>query len=126
MDDPGATRRKPPVQPTASAKRRQCSNRDRYLFEDFTFDQPTKGNGMDFAGLPPEINSSRMYTGPGATPMLAASAGWDALAAELHIAAGGYQSVIAQLTGQSWIGPSSMSMAAAVTPYLIWMRATAA
>ncbi|OBA84547.1 hypothetical protein A9W99_01440 [Mycobacterium sp. 1164966.3] len=81
---------------------------------------------MDFAGLPPEINSGRMYMGPGAAPMLAASAGWDALAAELHTAAGGYQSVITQLTGQSWIGPSSMSMAAAVTPYLIWMRATAA
>ena len=48
---------------------------------------------MDFAGLPPEINSSRMYMGPGAAPMLAASAGWDALAAELHTAAGGYQSV---------------------------------
>ncbi|OBF86749.1 hypothetical protein A5791_20240 [Mycobacterium sp. 852002-51163_SCH5372311] len=80
---------------------------------------------MDFAGLPPEINSSRMYTGPGAAPMLAASAGWDALAAELHTAAGGYQSVMTRLTGQSWIGPSSMSMAAAVTPYLVWMRATA-
>jgi len=81
---------------------------------------------MDFAGLPPEINSSRMYMGPGAAPMLAASAGWDALAAELHTAASGYHSVIAQLTDQSWMGPSSLSMAAAATPYLIWMRATAA
>lgn len=30
---------------------------------------------MDFAILPPEINSGRMYSGPGAGPMLATTAG---------------------------------------------------
>jgi PPE-repeat protein len=38
---------------------------------------------MDFGMLPPEINSARMYTGPGVGPMLAAAAAWDGLAAQL-------------------------------------------
>jgi PPE-repeat protein len=81
---------------------------------------------MDFGALPPEINSGRMYLGPGAGSLLAASAGWESLAVELADAAGGYKSVIAGLTDESWLGPTSMSMAAAVTPYLSWMTATAA
>jgi PPE-repeat protein len=67
-----------------------------------------------------------MYTGPGPATLLAASAGWDSLAAELHATAAGYQSVITSLTDESWTGPSSMSMAGAVAPYLVWMTATAA
>lgn len=57
--------------------------------------------------------------------MLTAAAAWDALAADLQAAAGGYQSAIADLT-QSWTGPSLMAMVGAVTPFLSWMRATAA
>ena len=81
---------------------------------------------MDFGALPPEINSGRMYLGPGPATLLAASAGWESLAAELTDAASGYQSVIASLTDESWLGPTSRSMAAAVTPYISWMTATAA
>ena len=66
---------------------------------------------MDFTLLPPEINSARMYVGPGSGPMLAAAAAWDGLAADLHSTAGSYQSVIAGLTAGQWMGPSSMSMA---------------
>ncbi len=80
---------------------------------------------MDFGALPPEINSGRMYSGPGAATMLAAGAGWESLASELNAAAGVYQSVIARLTDESWLGPTSISMAAAVTPYVSWMTATA-
>lgn len=80
---------------------------------------------MDFGALPPEINSGRMYLGAGAGTLLAASAAWDGLAAELHAVYGGYQSVVWGLTDESWIGPSSMAMTAAVAPYLVWMRATA-
>ncbi|ORW70443.1 PPE family protein [Mycobacterium saskatchewanense] len=79
---------------------------------------------MDFGALPPEVNSGRMYMGPGPATMLAASAGWESLAAELSTAAGGYQSAITELT-QEWQGPTSMSMAAAVAPYVVWMRVTA-
>jgi PPE-repeat protein len=81
---------------------------------------------MDFGALPPEINSGRMYLGPGPGTLLAASAGWESLAGELTDAASGYQSVIASLTDESWLGPTSISMAAAVTPYISWMTATAA
>ncbi|SPM31035.1 PPE family protein [Mycobacterium terramassiliense] len=81
---------------------------------------------MDFGALPPEINSGRMYLGPGPGTLLTASAGWESLAAELTDAASGYQSVIASLTDESWLGPTSLSMAAAVTPYISWMTGTAA
>lgn len=80
---------------------------------------------MDFGALPPEINSGRMYLGPGPGTLLAAAAAWEALAAELTDAAGAYQTVIAGLTDESWSGPASMSMAAAVMPYIAWMTATA-
>jgi PPE-repeat protein len=80
---------------------------------------------MDFGALMPEINSARMYAGPGSGPMLAAAAGWAALAAELRSAASFYQSVIEELAN-GWLGPSSMAMAAAATPYAAWLSATAA
>ena len=35
---------------------------------------------MDFGALPPEVNSGRMYAGPGSGPMVAAAAGWGELA----------------------------------------------
>jgi PPE-repeat protein len=81
---------------------------------------------MDFGMLPPEINSGRMYAGPGSGPMLAAAAAWDGLAGELHATAASYGSVISGLTGGPWLGPASASMAAAAAPYLEWMTTTAA
>ncbi|AYE98839.1 hypothetical protein C0J29_15365 [Mycobacterium paragordonae] len=80
---------------------------------------------LDFGALPPEINSGRIYTGPGSGPMLAAAAGWDGLAAEMDTAATGYSSVITELTGSPWVGPASQSMVAAAAPYVAWMTATA-
>ena len=68
----------------------------------------------------------RMHSGAGPATLLAAAAGWDRLAGELHTAAGVYQSVISALTDGSWTGASSTSVVAAVTPYLTWMRSTAA
>ena len=35
---------------------------------------------LDFAMLPPEINSARMYSGPGSGPMIAAASAWKSLA----------------------------------------------
>ena len=49
---------------------------------------------FDFGALPPEINSGRMYSGPGSGPMMAAASAWDSVAAELDTAATGYNSVI--------------------------------
>jgi PPE-repeat protein len=81
---------------------------------------------MDFAALPPEINSGLMYTGPGSAPMMAAAASWDDLAVEMYSAASNYGSVIANLTDGPWRGTASASMAAAAAPYVSWMSATAA
>jgi PPE-repeat protein len=81
---------------------------------------------MDFAALPPEINSARMYAGAGPGPMLAAAAAWDGLASELGSTASSYQSVVEGLTSGAWQGPSSTSMAAAAAPYVAWMNTTAA
>jgi PPE-repeat protein len=81
---------------------------------------------FDFGALPPEINSGRMYVGPGAGPMLAAAAAWDELAAELQSTAASYGSTIEGLTVGPWTGPSSIAMAAAAAPYVTWMNATSA
>lgn len=81
---------------------------------------------MDFGVLPPEINSARMYSGPGSVPMWGAASAWDALATELYSAATSYQSVVSRLTGGPWLGPASASMAAAAAPYVTWTRTTAA
>lgn len=50
---------------------------------------------IDFGMFPPEVNSGRMYAGPGSDPMLAAAAAWD------------------------------VAMAAAAAPYTAWISATA-
>ena len=42
---------------------------------------------FDFGALPPEINSGRIYAGPGSESMMVAAAAWDGLAAELSAAA---------------------------------------
>ena len=81
---------------------------------------------IDFAMLPPEINSARMYSGPGAGSLLGASAAWSQLATEMRSAAASYSSIISGLTSGSWLGPSSASMAAAAAPYATWMNTTAA
>ncbi|GFG72100.1 PPE family protein, SVP subgroup [Mycolicibacter senuensis] len=81
---------------------------------------------MNYAALPPEVNSLRIYTGPGSTPMRAAAAAWGALSAELHAAVTSYESVIAELTGQLWRGPASVALTQAAARYASWMAATAA
>jgi PPE-repeat protein len=80
---------------------------------------------MDFAILPPEVNSGRMYDGPGSGPMLAAAAAWDQLATEMHAAAASYGSVISELSAGPWLGAAAASMTSAAGPYVTWMRSTA-
>jgi PPE-repeat protein len=79
---------------------------------------------LDFAALPPEINSGRMYAGPGPGSMLAAATAWQSLADELSSVATSYGSVLATLTSGPWTGASSTSMAAAAAPYVAWLSAT--
>ena len=80
---------------------------------------------MSFMMFPPELNSSLMYSGAGSGPLMAAASAWDEVAADLESAAASYQSVLAQLTGTSWLGPTSARMAAATAPYVDWLAGTA-
>jgi PPE-repeat protein len=80
---------------------------------------------FDFAALPPEINSGRIYAGPGSAPLIAAATAWDALASELQTTAASYASTIGELT-TSWQGPSSTAAASAAAPYTAWLSNTAA
>jgi PPE-repeat protein len=82
-------------------------------------------NALDFGALPPEINSARMYSGPGSGWMHAAAAAWESSAAELYSTATSYSSEISGLAGQ-WLGPSSTAMAAAAAPFAQWLSTTAA
>jgi PPE-repeat protein len=80
---------------------------------------------VDFAQLPPEINSGLMYSGPGSGPMLAAAAAWEGLAAELETTASSYAALITGLTDGPWQGASAASMAAAAMPQVAWLNGTA-
>ena len=81
---------------------------------------------VDFGALPPEINSARMYMGPGSSSFQVAASAWNGLAAELQSAAQGYETTITQLASDEWNGPASAAMASAAQPYVTWMQETAA
>ncbi len=70
---------------------------------------------MNFATLPPEINSGRMYAGPGAGSITEAVAAWTRLATRLHTAVAEYRAVT-----------SPLPRARAAAPYINWLSATAA
>jgi hypothetical protein len=79
---------------------------------------------FDFGLLPPEINSTRMYSGPGPESLVAAAAAWDSLAADLGHTASAYQTIIDGLDS-AWQGPSASTMTAAVAPYIAWVTTSA-
>ena len=81
---------------------------------------------MDYGLLAPEINSGRMYAGPGVGSFVAAAAAWGELAADLQSTAVSYRAVINGLTSGPWLGPTSVALVAAVTPYLVWLESSAA
>jgi PPE-repeat protein len=81
---------------------------------------------VDFGALPPEINSARMYMGPGSSSLQTAASAWNGIAAELQSAAQGYETVITQLASDTWNGPASAAMTSAAQPYVTWMQETAA
>jgi PPE-repeat protein len=81
---------------------------------------------FDFGAFPPEVNSAKMYAGPGSASMLSAAAAWNGLASELRSQAAAYNSVVSNLTSEGWQGRASLAMAAAAAPYTAWMNTTAA
>jgi PPE-repeat protein len=78
---------------------------------------------VDFATLPPEINSGLMYSGPGAGSMGEAATAWGQLAARLCAAAADYRAVLATVVAGHG-GPTAMTEAAA--SYIDWVDAVAA
>jgi PPE-repeat protein len=80
---------------------------------------------FDFALLPPEVNSAKMYTGAGSRSLLVAASAWKSLAAELRSTALSYAAVLTALTEEEWHGPASAAMAAAALPYVAWLDTTA-
>lgn len=80
---------------------------------------------MDFGTLPPESNSGRMHTGPGAGSMMDAAKAWGVLGAQLSDMALTYRAAISELDS----GPESASATAinqAFAAYVAWLEATAA
>jgi PPE-repeat protein len=72
---------------------------------------------MNFATLPPEINSGRMYEGPGSGSMTEAATAWQRLATRLCTAAADYHAVTSKLAA---------AMTEAAAPYIEWLTAAAA
>ena len=80
---------------------------------------------MDYAAMPPEVNSARMYSGPGSASLMAAATAWNQLADGLDKTADGFRSVTTRLTG-GWQGHAAIAMTQAAVPYLGWLHAAAA
>ena len=79
---------------------------------------------FDFAARPPEVNSTLIYSGAGAGPMMAAATSFSSLSSELSTNAAAYESVISGLTGAEWQGPSASAMAAAAQQNIEWLQTT--
>ncbi len=80
---------------------------------------------MDFETLPPEINSGRMYCGPGPGSIMAAATAWGQLADRLYDTAANYRAVTSKLV-RGPQAPAAIAMTQAAAPYIGWLNATAA
>lgn len=79
---------------------------------------------MDFSAIPPEINSSLIYAGPGPSALIEAGQAWQTLSADLEASAVQYRTVLAGVAA-AWQGPSATAMTTAAQPYIAWMEQTA-
>jgi PPE-repeat protein len=81
---------------------------------------------MEYAGMPPEVASGLVYTGPQSAPLAEAAAAWQALAADLGATATAMQTAVANLVGASWTGPTSVTMGGAGEQHVQWLVQAAA
>ncbi|CAM4305514.1 putative PPE family protein PPE29 [Mycobacterium basiliense] len=75
--------------------------------------------------LPPEVNSGRMYAGPGSSSLLDAAVAWEGLAEVLDRVAASYRSVVAELAIDSWLGPAAAAMSAVAAHCIGWLSSAA-
>jgi PPE-repeat protein len=76
---------------------------------------------LDFGALPPEVNSGRIYAGPGSGPIMAAASAWQSMAGQLESIVRGYSSVLSGLQAETWSGNASTAMADAAEPFVGWI-----
>ncbi|MDP7738399.1 PPE family protein [Mycobacterium paragordonae] len=76
---------------------------------------------VDYGMLPPEINSARIYAGPGPASLVSAAVAWNNVAADFAAAASGHRSVIETLTSGPWLGPASAKLVSSVSPFITWL-----
>lgn len=81
---------------------------------------------IGFEMLAPEVNSARMYTGPGSGPLFSAAAAWDGLTSELQFSASSFDSVISDLVSGSWAGPAANAMVGIAAGFVAWLSASSA
>jgi PPE-repeat protein len=79
---------------------------------------------LEFALLPPEVISGQLFSGPGASSILAAAEAWQQIAAEIDIVASQYDAILVGLS-DAWQGPSAAAMLNAAVPYARWLHTTA-
>ncbi|MFF2554692.1 PPE family protein [Nocardia sp. NPDC058058] len=80
---------------------------------------------LDFAALPPEVNSARLCSGPGPAPLQATAAAYMAMANGLNAAAAGSDGSMSQMAG-AWGGPSADRAQEAFRTHADWLRTQAA
>ncbi|OBK23120.1 hypothetical protein A5634_05965 [Mycobacterium asiaticum] len=79
---------------------------------------------MDYGLMAPEINSARLYSGPGSESLLAAATAWTQVADGLNEVADGVRCVTTSLNC-GWQGTAAIAMTQAAAPYLGWLNAAA-
>ncbi len=81
---------------------------------------------MSFLVSPPEIISSRLFSGAGPGSLLAAAASWQGLSSELQTAASSFGSLTSTLASGPWQGAASAAMMTVAAGHVQWLTAVAA
>ncbi|WP_343709023.1 PPE family protein [Mycobacterium sp.] len=81
--------------------------------------------GVEYAAMPPELNTARLQLGAGEVPMLQAAAGWEAWAIALEAQAAELSAALASLSA-AWTGMGSETGVAACMPMVMWLHTLSA